>query len=448
MAYSIKFVLDSWLKQSTGQGSALSDDQRQYVKAKTEIPIAGIQAADNNHLKITFGRDAQGKQIFLKGRNTWYVYGPTVQILRDGVPVSLPAQTAAPRPAPTPAPAPDTSVWVLKAIADTWLKRSPAQGSALPESERQLINQGAVLPISSYAEAPDNHLRISLGNDSQGKQLFIKGINTWYVYRGDVQILRDGKVVVSGLEPTPPKSPVYVLKVVTDTWLKQSTAQASTLTDTQRHLVQNNTVFPISSYSTIPGNHLKFALGTDKQGKQLFIKGSTTWFVFRPDVQILQDGKVILSGPEPPPTSKSGVRQINERGLQLLKKFEGLSLTAYQDPVKVWTIGYGTTAGVKPGQRITEAQAEALLKRDLRRFEAAVERLVNVPLNSNQFSALVVFTYNAGARALATSKLLRVLNQGNYQAAANELLRWNRAGGRVLAGLTRRRQAERALFLS
>ncbi|WP_370584688.1 lysozyme [Oculatella sp. LEGE 06141] len=140
-------------------------------------------------------------------------------------------------------------------------------------------------------------------------------------------------------------------------------------------------------------------------------------------------------------------RQINTQGLELLKSFEGLRLTAYRDAVGVWTIGYGTTTGVRPGMRITQSQAEALLRQDLLRFETAVNNLVKVPLTDNQFSALVSFTYNVGERALGTSTLLRLLNQGNYRGAANEFLRWNKAGGRVLAGLTRRRNAERTLFL-
>ena len=131
----------------------------------------------------------------------------------------------------------------------------------------------------------------------------------------------------------------------------------------------------------------------------------------------------------------------------MLKSFEGLRLRAYQDSVGVWTIGYGTTSGVRPGQVITEAQAEAFLKRDLDRFEAAVEDLVTVPLNDDQFSALVSFVYNVGEGALASSTLLRLLNRRDYQGAAEQFLRWNKAGGAELAGLTRRRRAERALFL-
>jgi lysozyme len=128
--------------------------------------------------------------------------------------------------------------------------------------------------------------------------------------------------------------------------------------------------------------------------------------------------------------------------------FEGLRLTAYQDSVGVWTIGWGHTGpDVRPGLTITRAQAESLLRQDLGRFERGVAGLVKVPLSSNQFSALVSFSFNVGLGALGSSTLLRVLNQGNYTGAADQFSVWNKAGGKTLEGLVRRRAAERALFL-
>lgn len=140
---------------------------------------------------------------------------------------------------------------------------------------------------------------------------------------------------------------------------------------------------------------------------------------------------------------------INSKGLNLVKRFEGLVLKAYRDPVGVWTIGYGHTGSeVGPGDVITKAQAESLLKKDLTRFEQAVRNLVKVPLNSNQFSALVSFTFNVGSGALAQSTLLSLLNQRNYQGAADQFSRWVYGDGRVLPGLVTRRNAERELFLT
>ncbi|ENR4993248.1 lysozyme [Enterobacter roggenkampii] len=145
--------------------------------------------------------------------------------------------------------------------------------------------------------------------------------------------------------------------------------------------------------------------------------------------------------------------QTSDKGIALIKQFEGCKLTAYQDSVGVWTIGYGWTKPVdgKPiraGMTIKQETAERLLKTGLVSYENDVSRLVKVDLTQGQFDALVSFTYNLGARSLSTSTLLRKLSGGDYAGAADEFLRWNKAGGKVLNGLTRRREAERALFLS
>ncbi|MBB5519309.1 lysozyme [Amphiplicatus metriothermophilus] len=144
--------------------------------------------------------------------------------------------------------------------------------------------------------------------------------------------------------------------------------------------------------------------------------------------------------------------KTSPNGVALIKRFEGLELEAYQDIAGIWTIGYGHTGpDVKPGMKITEAEAEALLKRDLKPREEAVERLVKVPLNQNEFDALVSFVYNVGIEAFRKSTALRRLNKGDRIGAAEALTWWNKAtvGGvlREVAGLTRRRAAERALFL-
>lgn len=145
--------------------------------------------------------------------------------------------------------------------------------------------------------------------------------------------------------------------------------------------------------------------------------------------------------------------QTSDKGIALIKQFEGCKLTAYQDSVGVWTIGYGWTQPVdgKPiraGMTIKQETAERLLKTGLVSYESDVSRLVKVSLTQGQFDALVSFTYNLGARSLSTSTLLRKLNAGDYAGATDEFLLWNKAGGKVLNGLTRRREAEQALFLS
>jgi lysozyme len=138
--------------------------------------------------------------------------------------------------------------------------------------------------------------------------------------------------------------------------------------------------------------------------------------------------------------------KISETGLHLIKSFEGLKLTAYLCPANVWTIGYGTTKGVKAGQAITAAKADELLAADVRQFEDAVNDAVTVNLTQGQFDALVAFAYNVGAQALRKSTLLKLLNAGDAAGAAKQFSRWNKAGGKVLTGLVRRREAERKLF--
>ena len=134
-------------------------------------------------------------------------------------------------------------------------------------------------------------------------------------------------------------------------------------------------------------------------------------------------------------------------GIELIKKYEGCVLKAYKCPSGVWTIGYGHTNGVKSGMQITKAQALDYLKQDLSIYEKAVTKYVKVPLNQNQFDALVSFSFNCGAGALKTSTLLQKLNSSNYNGAANEFLKWNKSNGKVLNGLVRRREEEKELFL-
>lgn len=133
-------------------------------------------------------------------------------------------------------------------------------------------------------------------------------------------------------------------------------------------------------------------------------------------------------------------------GLALIKEFEGCELSAYLCPAKKWTIGWGRTTNVKAGDKCTQQQADAWLNEEYDAFEAKVRKLLKVPVTANQLGALVSFAYNVGVGAFSGSTLVKLLNAGDYAGAAGQFARWNKAGGRVLAGLTRRRAAEAALF--
>lgn len=142
---------------------------------------------------------------------------------------------------------------------------------------------------------------------------------------------------------------------------------------------------------------------------------------------------------------------MHPAGLDLVKEFEGLEKDAYIDPVGIPTIGYGHTnrAGTvkfQMGDTWTEEYATEILDKDLRIFWNHVDQAVHVQLNKCQMSVLTSWTYNVGPYAMRKSTLVRLLNQGNYDAVPGQLMRWNRAGGKVLRGLTRRRAAEAELW--
>ena len=143
-------------------------------------------------------------------------------------------------------------------------------------------------------------------------------------------------------------------------------------------------------------------------------------------------------------------RSIPAQALELIKQFEGLRLYAYPDPATgdaPWTIGYGHTGkDIKKGLYITSIQADRYLEKDVERFAEAVERLVKVPLNDKQFAALISLVFNIGPMNFASSTLLRLLNQGDYNGASKQFIRWNKAAGKAMSGLTRRREAEAKLF--
>ena len=137
---------------------------------------------------------------------------------------------------------------------------------------------------------------------------------------------------------------------------------------------------------------------------------------------------------------------VSQNCVELIKHFEGFEGTAYLCPANVWTIGYGRTRNVKEGDRITEPQAERDLLEELEEFKHQVLHSVKVELTQNELDALTSWTYNLGVGNLNSSTLLKKLNAGSKDEVPAEMLRWNKAGGEVLAGLTKRREAEAELW--
>jgi len=143
---------------------------------------------------------------------------------------------------------------------------------------------------------------------------------------------------------------------------------------------------------------------------------------------------------------------VSNLGIDLICDFEGKRLVAYDDGVGIWTIGFGTTVypngiRVKKGDTCTEAQAKAYMQNDLKKFEYAVNDAVNIPLNQNQYDALVSLTYNIGAAAFSKSTLVKKLNAGDIRGAADQFDVWINAGGKRMQGLVNRRAKEKLLFL-
>ena len=134
------------------------------------------------------------------------------------------------------------------------------------------------------------------------------------------------------------------------------------------------------------------------------------------------------------------------KAAEIIKEFEGLYLKSYLCPAGVPTIGWGHTEGVQLGQEITLEEAESFLFDDMLEADSVIEDYVDVVLSDNQRAALLSWIFNLGRGNFRSSTLLKVLNYGDYEGASKQILRWNKAGGKVLPGLVRRREAEKKLF--
>lgn len=141
------------------------------------------------------------------------------------------------------------------------------------------------------------------------------------------------------------------------------------------------------------------------------------------------------------------MRTINTEGLELIKHFEGLRLTSYQDGNGIWTIGYGHTLKVEPGMSITQDQADLFLRLDLDHTQTGIMCMVDVPLSDNQFSALCSLVFNIGLGHFKDSTCLSKLNSGDYASACNWIGVWNKIAGKESDGLMQRRHSEQQLFL-
>ena len=137
---------------------------------------------------------------------------------------------------------------------------------------------------------------------------------------------------------------------------------------------------------------------------------------------------------------------ISEEGKNLIKKFEGCELEAYKCAAGVWTIGYGHIKTAVEGMKIDQATANELFDEEMGEYETYVNTAVTVPLSQNQFDAIVSWVFNLGNGNLKASTMLKVINSGDHAGVPAQIKRWNKAGGKVLDGLVRRREAEALLY--
>jgi len=143
---------------------------------------------------------------------------------------------------------------------------------------------------------------------------------------------------------------------------------------------------------------------------------------------------------------RSKSMNISQEGLSLIKKFEGCELEAYKCAAGVWTIGYGSTKGVKKGDTLTQEEADELLLHEMDEYEGYIKDNVTSDLDQNQFDALVSWVFNLGPSNLKASTMLKVINAGDMKEVPAQIKRWNKANGKTLQGLIRRREAEALLF--
>tara|TARA_R110001583_G_scaffold7810_1_gene38253 strand:+ start:2641 stop:3084 length:444 start_codon:yes stop_codon:yes gene_type:complete len=138
--------------------------------------------------------------------------------------------------------------------------------------------------------------------------------------------------------------------------------------------------------------------------------------------------------------------KISLEGLGLIKKFEGCELEAYKCAAGVWTIGYGSTKGVEEGDSLTQEDADKLLRHEMDEYEGYIKDMVKIDLKQNEFDSLVSWVFNLGPANLKASTMLKVINDNKLEEVPSQMKRWNKANGKVLEGLIRRREAEALLF--
>ncbi|AFY38897.1 glycoside hydrolase family 24 [[Leptolyngbya] sp. PCC 7376] len=400
--FTIRATQNTFLKRQPIASSELPSAYKKYSPKGTEWSVDSSSPDVDDHIKIELAY----------GAGTWYAYS----FHWDGFP-----QTVAPQP---------KSLRTIKAAQDTYLKREIRPASELSNAYKKLSKQGTEWKIESYSLETDDHIKIELAY----------GAGTWYVYA----FHWEGFPNIQPLSP-PAKPTMITIRATQDTYLKREIKPASELPDAYKKLNKKGTEWQVENFTEEAGDHMKIDLAY----------GSGTWYLYKLHWEGFPGSASAAAASSGSTSGGGSIDGVPVSAIDLIKKFEGIELHAYPDPLTggdPWTIGYGSTfyengAKVKKGDTITKEQAERELINNCKK--SFLPHLAKIPhfneMDDNQKGAILSFAYNLGARFYGANNfetITRTLKNKDWGNMRKALILYRNPGSNVEAGLLRRRNAE------
>lgn len=397
--FTIRATQNTFLKREPIAASQLTDAYKKNSPQGSEWNVDNYSVATDGHLKINLAY----------GAGTWYAYAPHW----TGFPPASPAKP----------------LLTITATQDTYFKREIKPASQLPDADKTVSKEGTEWQIETFTPAAADHLKIELAY----------GAGTWYVYGPHWSGFPNSQ----SLTNSPITAMFTTITAIQDTYLKREVKPSSELSDAYKKLTKKGTEWQVEKFTEVEDDHIKIDLAY----------GSGTWYVY----------KLHWSGFSGSSTSKSSgstgssgsVDGVPMPGIELIKKFEGIELTAYPDPRTggdPWTIGYGSTfyengTRVRRGDRITKEQAERELINNCKKsFMPALRKIPHFnQMDEYQQGALLSFAYNLGAAFYGNGNfgtITRILKNKDWAGMRKALILYRNPGSNVEAGLRRRRNAE------